>query len=63
MDRKIVEQLRAGAAVKHIVRTLHVGKNRVRRIREPNAKYARRDSAAATIRRRESGHKLSPRCG
>ncbi|MFH1834472.1 MAG: IS21 family transposase [bacterium] len=45
MDRKIVEQLRAGASMKHIVRTLHVGKNRVRRVREQGREYGYLDEA------------------
>ncbi len=34
MDRKIVELLIHGANVKHIARSLHVGRRRVRGLRE-----------------------------
>ena len=34
MDRKIVEFLMGGGSVKHIARSLHVSKTRVRKLRE-----------------------------
>ena len=39
MDRKIIEMLREGAAVKLIVRSLHVSKKRVKELRRLAWKY------------------------
>jgi transposase len=39
MDRKIVELLMGGGSVKHIARSLHVSKSRVRRLREQAKEY------------------------
>ena len=39
MDRKIVELLIHGANVKHIARSLHVGRRRVRGLREQAKEY------------------------